>query len=153
MPNIASKISEQYRHAAFFEQLIYQVLDGKRDPLSFSDCQFLLGEAAASFTRNELAHALRKGPFQADKPCQESKKWEFMLLLLVTPPEESIIWFGMEFVIAEDTDTCYLHMSYVCISLQCFDLTMEDIMDHIPYFLITACSTAPLIYLKHFANW
>jgi len=40
-------------------------------PLFFSDCQLLLGEAAASFTRNELAHALRKGPFQADKPCQK----------------------------------------------------------------------------------
>ena len=54
----------------FFWATNLQVLDGKWDPLCFSDCQ-LLSEAAASFTRNELAHALRKGPFQADKPRQE----------------------------------------------------------------------------------
>ena len=108
--------------------------------VSFSSVRQLLASPATSWPM-----PCGKGP---SRPTNHAKKWEFMLLLLVTPLEGSIIWFGMEFVIAEDTDTCYLHimnMSYVCISLQCFDLIMEDIMDYIPYFLITACSTAPQI--------
>ena len=122
----------------FSEQLIYKSLMANGTPcvsltVSFSWVRQLLASPATSWPM-----PCGKGP---SRPTNHAKKWEFILLLLVTPPEGSIIWFGKGRVITEDTDTCYLHMSYVCISLQCFDLTMEDIMDHIPYFSNTACST------------
>ena len=109
--NWLSKLSESQQAGFFSEQLIYQVLDGKRDPLCFSDCPHVLDEAIASFTRNELAHASRKGPFQADKRC-----------------EGDLFELGR----------CR-HF------LQCFDLTVEDIIGLLITFLTFRLLPAPLI--------